>query len=155
MADDRDPPIVDQDFTSGLKVVDIGDYRVSRGWSRRNFSSCPHRQVVYDQRERRIWCKDCEHDVEPFDAFVGVAQAVDRELNKLQRRAEELAEAEKFQARSLAVKALDKVWRRRDYVPACPHCGFGLFPENFKNGVATLSKEYAAAIAAKVTKLKG
>lgn len=64
-----DEPIEDQNYLSGLTVIDIGDIRVSRGMTRRPVSSCGHRRMAYDPKERRIWCKDCEKDVDPFDAF--------------------------------------------------------------------------------------
>ena len=40
-------------------------------------SSCRHRKMVYDERERRIWCSDCETEVEPFDAFMHLVQVFD------------------------------------------------------------------------------
>ena len=41
----------------GVKVVDIGDVRIARGLTRREFSTCPHKHMVYDQNERRIWLR--------------------------------------------------------------------------------------------------
>lgn len=143
---DRDPPIEPLDYVGGPTVVDIGDYRIARGMTRRPHSGCPHKHLVYDTRERRIWCKDCERDIEPFDAFAGLVGQYDRAAEKLRRRAERLHEAETFKARSLAVRELDKVWRKRNMIPACPHCQHGLFPEDFKNGVGTrLGRDYAKA----------
>ena len=146
MEEGKDPPINAQNYLSGVTVVDIGDYRVSRGMTRRPFSSCPHRALSYDTQERRIWCQDCEQDVEPFDAFTGIIQSYATALSNLDRRDERLKEAEAFQARALATKELDRVWRKRNSVPACPHCHQGLFPEDFKNGVGlVLGREYAEA----------
>ena len=147
MTDDpgRTPPIEEQDFIAGVKVVDIGDYRVARGFSRREFSTCPHRHMVYDEKERRIWCRDCERDVEPFDAFLNLVGDVDRVKKRLKAQQDRLDEAERFQARSLAAKAMDKAWRKRSMVPACPHCSEGLFPEDFKHGVSMLGRDYAEA----------
>ena len=45
---EKTPPIVEQEYLSGLKVVDIGDLRVARGMSRRPVSTCHHRPLVYD-----------------------------------------------------------------------------------------------------------
>src|SRR5690606_34525923 len=66
---DKRPPIEPLDYISGVKVVDIGDIRVARGMSRRPASSCKHHHLHYDTAERRIWCRDCETDVEAFDSF--------------------------------------------------------------------------------------
>ncbi|MEF2073507.1 hypothetical protein [Consotaella aegiceratis] len=140
-----DEPIEEPDFVGGVKVVDIGDIRVARGLTRRPASSCKHHRVNYDSRERRIWCKDCERDVDAFDAFLLLVEYFDREKARLDSREQRLKEAEAFQARSIAAKEIDKAWRSRTMVPCCPACGQGLFPEDFKSGVAMLGRDYAEA----------
>lgn len=140
-----DEPIEDPGYVHGVTVVDIGDIRVSRGMTRRPTSSCNHRRMAYDPRERRIWCKDCERDVDPFDAFVGLTEQYHYAYRNLEKRRNQVEEAEKFQCRSIAAKNIDEVWRRRKVVPSCPHCQHGLFPEDFANGVGTIGVEYARA----------
>lgn len=142
-----DPPIVNPGYLGGVNVVDFGDIRVARGFTRRVRSTCPHNNLRYDSNERRIWCADCESDVEAFDAFVGLIEHYDIAYKRLERRAADLAEAEKHQVRSLAAKVIDLAWRKHNMVPACPHCGLGLFPEDFKNGVRSMiGKDYARAL---------
>lgn len=145
MTDDKDPPIEEPGFIGGVTIIDIGDIRVARGLSRRSHSSCPHARVVYDKAERRIWCKDCERDVEAFDAYTALIEQYDRAYKSIVDREKRLVEAEKFQIRSIAAKKIDEAWRSRNMVPACPHCSHGLFPENFKSGMSMMSKEYAQA----------
>lgn len=147
--DDRDPSIEPQNFLGGVTVVDIGDLRVARGLSRRAHSSCPHLRVVYDNAERRIWCRDCEHDVEPFDAFRSLAENYSRAHKDLMRRQQAMDEAERFKIRTLAGKAMDEAWRSHNMVPSCPYCHNGLFPEDFKVGPGMVSKEWARARSAK------
>lgn len=140
------PPIDELNYLSGVTVVDIGDIRVSRGMTRRPASSCRHARLSYDPRERRIWCRDCEEDVEAFDAFEMIARQCSAALDDIARRKARLDELEAFQARSLAVKELDKAWRKKDMIPACPSCHQGLFPEDFKNGAfPMLGRDYADA----------
>lgn len=147
MTDKPDPPIEPLNSIAGVKVVDIGDVRVSRGMTRRHSSSCPHRQLIYDGSERRIWCKDCEKDVEPFDAFEKIVAQLDRAHHALHRREQAVKEAETFNVRTLAAKSIDKAWRSTKMIPACPSCGMGLFPEDFKHGIASsLGREYALAL---------
>lgn len=138
-------PIDEPEYVMGVKVVDIGDLRVSRGLTRRPYSSCRHSKLTYDPRERRIWCRDCETDVEPFDAFTGLVEQYNSAYLSLIQRQTALKEAEAFQVRSIAAKNIDKAWRSKNMVPACPHCSHGLFPEDFKNGPSLLGKDYAAA----------
>lgn len=147
---DRDPPIVAQEYLSGVKVVDIGDLRVARGLSRRPYTSCRHNALLYDHSERRIWCSDCETNVEPFDAFLGLVEHFHAAAARIEAREKAVAEAERSAVRSLAAKAIDEAWRRRKYVPACPHCKTGLFPEDFAGGAkTTLSRDYAEALRAR------
>lgn len=143
--DERDPPIEAPGYIAGVTVVDIGDIRVARGMTRRAYSGCRHVRLMYDSAERRVWCKDCERDVEPFDAFKSLVENYDAVYKGLVAREERLSEAERFQMRSLAAKAMDEAWRSRKHVPACPHCSNGLFPEDFKNGVGMVGREYARA----------
>ena len=119
-----------QDYLSGVKVVDIGDLRVARGLSRRPYSSCKHRPLVYDQQERRIWCKDCEKDVEPFDAFLMLVENFHRAASEIERGRAALAEAQQHNVIRVAAKQMDEHFRRKNMVPACPHCGTGIFPED-------------------------
>jgi Zn finger protein HypA/HybF involved in hydrogenase expression len=138
-------PIDEQNYLYGVNVVDIGDLRVSRGLTRRPHSSCHHARISYDHKERRIWCRDCEHDLDPFDAFTLLVEWHDRAAKDLHRRREALEEAERHQIVSVAAKTIDKAWRSRKMVPACPSCGNGLFPEDFKSEPAMLGRDYAEA----------
>ena len=144
MGDRCDPPIEEQSYISGVKIVDIGDVRVSRGMSRRHVSSCKHRQVTYDQRERRIWCRDCETNVEPFDAFLMIVEHFDAADKKAQRMIAEAHEASKFALVSRAAKEIDKQWRRKNMVPSCPHCNAGIWPEEALR-MGSVGKEYDKA----------
>jgi len=155
MTDKCDPPIEEKEFLAGVRVVDIGDYRVARGMTRRNVSSCNHYRVVYDEKERRIWCKDCKHDVEPFDAFVILVKYFAYKDGEIRAREKELEEIESFKMRTLAGKTLDKAWRKKHTAPCCPHCKNGLLPEDFKNGIVySTSKEYEKAKRKKIKDAK-
>lgn len=144
---DKHPPIEPLDYVSGVKVVDIGDLRVARGMSRRPHSSCAHHHLHYDTGERRIWCPDCETNVDPFDAFKMLVEYFHNASEKLERRAREVKEAEDHAVISVAAKEVDRAWRSRKMVPACPHCREPLFPDDFKNGIkASYGREYAEAM---------
>lgn len=145
-----DAPIEPQEYVYGVKVVQIEDLRVARGLTRRPGSSCKHKQLVYDDKERRIWCSDCEAEVEPFDAFTGIVEVFSAGMNSLKRRRSELGEAEKFQIRSRAAKVMDEAWRSTKMAPLCPHCMTAILPEDVASGVSSTSK--ALAIAARKRK---
>lgn len=140
-----DAPIEPQDFYGGVKVVDIGDIRVARGLTRRPVSSCKHLRLVYDDKERRVWCEDCQTEVPAFDAFTALVERWDAGMKKTRRLIDEANEAQRFTLRSRAAKAIDEAWRKHNMVPACPHCRNGLFPEDFTKGVPLVGKDYAKA----------
>lgn len=144
MGDGKTPPIEPMDFLLGVNVVDIGDLRVARGMSRRPVSSCKHHPLRYDQRERRIWCSDCETDVEPFDAFVMLVENFSRANDDIKRRRDELAKAESHTILRVAAKRMDELFRRKNMVPACPHCGQGIFPEDVQ-GMGSINREWESA----------
>lgn len=145
------PPIEEQAYVAGVTVVHIEDLRIARGLSRRPASVCPHISLVYDPKERRIWCKDCETDVEAFDAFRMVAERSHAHLAKLREREVRVKEAESFQVRARAAKIMDEAWRSRTMVPNCPHCRKGIFPEDVVCGVSMTGRDYAARLNAKKT----
>lgn len=140
-----DVPIEPQDWAYGVKVVQIEDLRVARGLTRRPATSCRHKRMVYDDKERRIWCSDCESEVEPFDAFLGLVEVFSAGTSRINRRAAELAEAESFQIRSRAAKVIDQAWRSTTMAPLCPHCSVAILPEDVVGGLGSCSKALVKA----------
>lgn len=138
-------PIEPQNYIYGVKVVQIEDLRVARGLTRRPVSSCRHKQLVYDHNERRIWCSDCETEVEAFDAFLGLVERLSAANADLRRRSDALAQAETFQLRTRAAKRMDELWRSVKLAPCCPHCDAALLPEDMLGGLSQVSKELVKA----------
>ena len=138
-------PIEPHDYLYGVKVVDIGDLRVARGMTRRPISTCSHRKLVYDDKERRVWCSDCETEVEPFDAFMGLVERMDGHIKNLKSRERKVREAESFALRSRAAKVMDEAWRSTKMAPLCPHCMVAILPEDVVGGLASTSKSLVIA----------
>lgn len=131
-------PIEPMEYLYGLKVVDIGDLRVARGMSRRAPSTCRHLRLAFDKAERRIYCRDCEQDVEPFDAFL---QLVERHY-LLDEKAEKLRQDAAHTVISRAAKRIDEAWRSKKMAPLCPHCSKAIMPEDVVNGLKLTNKEW-------------
>lgn len=131
-------PIVPMEYLHGVKVVDIGDLRVARGMSRRPIPTCRHLRLAFDTNERRIYCQDCESDVEAFDAFL---QLVERH-HHLEAKAERLRQDAAHTVTSRAAKRIDEAWRSRTMAPCCPHCKTPIMPEDVVNGVSMTNKEW-------------
>lgn len=128
---DKDPPIEAPGFTCGVNIIDFGELRISRGLSRRPFSMCRHINMVYDSNERRIWCKDCESNVEAFDAFTGLVENIQIAYDRVNKDRELVNEAKSHNLHLLATKNIEKAWRGRTVAIQCPHCRGGLLPEDF------------------------
>lgn len=144
MIDDKDPPIEPQDYIGGVKVVDFGDLRVARGMSRRAFATCKHKPLFYDQKERRIWCRDCESNVDAFDAFLLLVEQFHYAAADIERRREEVRKAREHNIIRIAARQMDEHFRRRNMVPACPHCHTGILPEDVGR-MGSVSREWEQA----------
>ena len=136
-----DNPIDPHNPLYGVKVVDIGDARVTRGMSRRHPTTCKHERLTYDPDERRIWCQDCEQTINPFDAFMVLVENFDAAQKRLERRASVVAEAETRSLRSRAAKVMDEAWSRRSMAPVCPHCSRAILPIDVVGGVGLTNSE--------------
>lgn len=147
-----DAPIEPQEYTYGVKVVDIGDIRVARGMTRRPIGQCSHRHQVYDDKERRVWCSDCETEIEPFDAYMRLVEMMDGHIKKLQAREKQVAEAESHALRSRASKVMDEAWRSLTTAPLCPHCDEAILPGDVARGVAKCSRSLVEAKRKRETK---
>lgn len=140
--DDKDPPIDEQEFIYGMKVVDFGEMRVARGLSRRPFTTCRHVNLVYDNKERRVWCKDCERNIDPFDAFLALTENYNTAYGHYAKMKETALEARNYNLHLIAAKNIEKAWRGRTMAIGCPHCSTGLLPEDFtKGGLSMCSAE--------------
>lgn len=141
-----DEKIEEANFVFGVNVVDIGDVRVSRGLTRRHESICSHRQLMYDQIERRVWCKDCESDVDSFDAFSIIVEYLSAANKRIEVAREEVNKAKNYNLRRIAARKLDKIWMTNSLLPCCPHCDKALTPSDFTNEhISTVSSQLALA----------
>ncbi|RIK92463.1 MAG: hypothetical protein DCC73_11815 [Proteobacteria bacterium] len=155
MSEKKDPPIVPQPFLSGVKVIDFGEIRIARGFSRYPFSLCQHKSMVYDRAERRIWCEECERNLDAFDVVMNMVEGFDAAVKKLDARHKKILEAEQHTIRLRAARAIDKAWQSHTTVPMCPHCSHGLFPEHFANEkFGLVGKDYARATIARAKRKK-
>lgn len=135
-------PIEPAEFAQGATITHIGDIRIARGLTRVPHTNCQHRQLVYDQTERRVYCQDCESDVDSFDAFLQLVHQHEQAWRAIRKAHRETQDALKHSLHSRAAKAMDDQWRRHKTVPACPHCHEGLLPEDFTDTrLTTVSRE--------------
>jgi hypothetical protein len=107
--------------------------------------------MVYDPRERRIWCSDCETEVDTFDAFVILVENFSDAQRRIEQQWKEVQEATGGALHLIAARAMERQWRRKNTVPACPHCHAGIFPEDATH-LGMVSKEIERARRSKAAK---
>ena len=140
-----DPSESDQQSTRDCgSVISLADVRVARGWSRPS-KVCGHKSLVYSSKERRIECKDCDQQVDGFDAFMVLCAHFHSMESASRSREARTKEALGAVIIRRAAKAFDKAWGRK-MAPCCPHCRGGLLPEDFANGAASsMGQEFEIA----------
>lgn len=135
-------PIEPRNYVCGVNVVNIEDLRIARGQAERPYTACKHRNLSYDQNERRVYCLDCESDVEAFDAFLMLVERWDAASRSQEQREQAIREAEEHSLVSRASKVMDDEWRKQKTVPLCPHCSTALMPEDvLDKGLRRASKQ--------------
>jgi hypothetical protein len=120
-------------------VIEIGKLKVSR--ESRN-PLCRHNRLEYDTYNKTIQCRDCQAFIDPFNAFVSLVQHFEQGHARLSQARQELKEAKEKHLSLLAARKVEEAWRSRTMVPACPHCGDAIFPEDGFGGTR-LNKKMA------------
>jgi hypothetical protein len=117
MSDDTD------DFPLPQNVISLTDALSVR---RHKEVKCKHRRFEVDAANKVVSCKDCGSEVSAYDALLIMAE--NREY--IQERYDALVASRKaltgWKPHLLAVRELERVWRSRDMLPCCPHCGRGV-----------------------------
>lgn len=126
------PPIDPHTQLRNRKVVHIAELKAQQGVTRRQEASCKHLNLVYDKRERRVWCSDCEHEIDAFDAFQVTCENMHKAVETLKSREARIKDAFKEKVRHSAAKSLEEAWSNEGVLPVCPHCREGLAPEDFR-----------------------
>jgi DNA-directed RNA polymerase subunit RPC12/RpoP len=124
------------------EIIEIGDLRFSRNRIARAYRAdqCKHHRLRLDENGDVVVCEDCGIQVSAFWALCMLADEFDREFAKLRSARANLAREKAAEVHLLAARKVDAVWRSRTMVPACPHCGIGVLPEDGL-GNARISRE--------------
>jgi hypothetical protein len=113
-------------------VVEIGQLRLSRieaNYARRH-EGCQHHHLEMDEVGETVVCLDCGKQVSPYWALEKL-RGFWHDHSKRYKR--ELAAAQEERGAVLhltAAKKVEKAWRSKQMVPACPHCARGIFAED-------------------------
>lgn len=117
-------------------VINIGDWQLQRKYkySAPAQDDCDHKHIELDARGDVVKCVKCGVQLSAFWALEMLANEYNTALSKLHRDRDALAKAKQADLHLLAARKVEKVWRSRTMVPACPHCHQGIFPEDGLGG---------------------
>jgi hypothetical protein len=119
------------------QIIDIGEFRISSTntkwrtlFAGKATESCKHRRVSMDDNGQIVNCQDCEKQVSPYWFLRDFFERYDGQREKLEARMREVEEAEKRTVTHRAALIVAEAWRRRKFLPACPHCHHTISPED-------------------------
>lgn len=135
-------PIKPPKFIAHGNVIDLAGFKTQLVVTKRT-DECSHTRTGYSRTERKVWCKDCNTELDSFDVFLRLVDHYARATARLESEKERFQEQRNKALRSIAAKSFDDIYRSRKYVPACPHCKEALLPEDVANGLAMVCRETA------------
>ena len=117
-------------------IIQIGEWKLQHKHNHRYVEpgDCDHKHIELDARGDIVRCVKCGDQLSAFWALKMLSDEYNRALGKLQREREALEKAKEAETHLLAARKVEKVWRTRTMVPACPHCGAGILPEDGLGG---------------------
>lgn len=104
---------------------------------------CLHPRTTIDELRGTVECRDCHAPVSAFWVLGQVAREENRCLENIRRLRAEAQELEGWVPFLRAMRKLEKRWRGRATLPACPHCHGGLWPDELERSSVSLSLEIA------------
>lgn len=113
-------------------VIEMGEFRLKRK-PQTYFpvaGECGHKYLELDDQGDIVRCTECKVQVSPYWALSRIAEDWGRMAAKFQAQKAELEKDKAANIHLVAARNAEQGWRKRDMVPACPHCDRGILPED-------------------------
>jgi len=122
---------------ANTKVVEIGEFRLTR--SRREFfdTGCKHLHTTIDSEGDVVTCDDCKQQLSAVWVLRSLCDSYVKAQERLAALQSSVREVAAKQVGMKAAQQVEKAWRSRSMVPTCPHCHEAIFPEDGFGGSAT------------------
>lgn len=131
-------------------VIDIDALRVARKSSYvRAPGECRHMNFTLDDNGDIVKCDECGVQLSAYWALSHCVEYYQRAIAKLTSAEKRLATAQEEGVHLLAARRVERAWRSRTMVPACPHCGEGIGPKDDFGGTCINKAIYERRRAAK------
>ncbi len=109
-------------------VVDIGEWSLRRKKenSIQQEGECNHYRLDFADKGDVILCRDCGVQVSAYWALTSIAERFNQQLEAFKREKAQFEQMRQDSLHLVAAKQVEKAWRSRTMVPACPHCHRGI-----------------------------
>lgn len=117
-------------------VIQIDAVRITR--AQRTYQpskECQHLYLTFSDHGEIIECDECHKQVTAYWALTMLAEVYGKAWAKMEAGQRRLAEAKEKDISLLAAQRVEKAWRSRTMVPACPHCSEPIFPQDGFGGM--------------------
>jgi DNA-directed RNA polymerase subunit RPC12/RpoP len=113
-------------------IISIGDWKIQRKGEHRlkTEGDCDHKDLEMDEKGDVVRCLKCGTQVSAFWALRMISGEYTKAWSRLEHERATVKEAKDESLHLLASRKVEKAWRKRSMVPACPHCSKGIFPED-------------------------
>ncbi len=128
------------------KVYNIDEYRIeinadNLGIRFSTDKECPHLHLFFDENGQTVECKDCNKQVTAWWALMAMARGLERQRERIEVERKQLKAEQDRAITHKAAISIEDAWRRRLYLPTCPHCNKPILPQD-RFGQSICSKEH-------------
>lgn len=109
------------------KVVSIDMLRINRNLDKK--CKCENKSFVIDSQNRAIYCGSCGSQVDPYESMYYLAANYERLKEQTDRLLEQRKQIADYKPHMIVFRNLEKSYRGKKMLPACPHCDRGFYFE--------------------------
>lgn len=110
-------------------IIQLDDLRVTRRKHNPYLPAskqCPHINLTMDDHGQCVECDDCGAQVSPYWALDMLSKRYEKACRQLEHKEQRIDQLRQNNLHLIAAKQVEEVWRKRDVLPCCPHCGEGI-----------------------------
>lgn len=96
----------------------------------RTAATCQHKRLTLDENGDVCSCRDCGVQVSAFWALMRFVEEWTDHARKTATAAERIRADAEATLHLRAARRWESAWRSRTMLPACPHCGRGILPND-------------------------
>lgn len=124
-----------EDFTLN-NIIQIADFSILEKKTKWGSKECKHRTITLNDNGQIVTCCDCGQQVSAYWMLKESSNLWKMLEDQLKRREDKLREDKEANLHRIASRRVDKIWRCKDLVPCCPHCGEGISTSDELGSVA-------------------